>query len=48
MIDWFEFINRYYGYGVYTKADVAKYVTLKKITPEQYQQITGEPYSTTP
>lgn len=45
MIDWFDFIKRYYGYGVYTKQDVATYVTLGKITPEQYTQITGDPYT---
>ncbi|CEK35978.1 phage protein [[Clostridium] sordellii] len=43
-MDWFEKIKRYYDNGRYTKAEVKKFVQLKKITKGQYKEITGEDY----
>ncbi|WP_238899380.1 XkdX family protein [Clostridium sp. YIM B02500] len=43
-IDWYTTIKNYYDKGLYTKDDVAEYVYYGKITPAQYQQITGEDY----
>jgi uncharacterized XkdX family phage protein len=43
-MDWFGLIKRYYYGGFWTKEQVAQAVALGKITPEQYQEITGEPY----
>ncbi len=40
----FERVEMYYDNGWATKAQVKKYVEYKKITPEQYEEITGEPY----
>jgi len=42
VFDWFSAIKRYYDMGLYTKADVAFFVTKGKITAEQYKEITGE------
>lgn len=44
-MNWFDFIKRYYGYQCYDDKDVATYVELGKITPEQYSEITGEAYT---
>lgn len=44
-MDWFDLIKRYYGAGFWTKEQVGQAVSLGKITPDQYQQITEEPYS---
>jgi uncharacterized XkdX family phage protein len=43
-MNWFSLVQRYYNAGYYTKEQVAVFVTSGKITPEQYQQITGDPY----
>lgn len=40
----FAIVKRYYDKGIYSKADVAKFVLAGKITPEEYQLITGEGY----
>jgi len=41
----FQLIKKYYRMGLYTKAGVAAYVVRGTLTPEQYQEITGEEYS---
>lgn len=41
--DWFKYINKYYGMGIYTNDDVKTFVPLH-LTPEQYETITGEVY----
>lgn len=40
----FKIVKRYYDKGIYTKENVATFVKAGKITPEQYEQITGESY----
>lgn len=40
----YERIKLYYEKGYATKEQVRKYVTYGKITPEQYEEITGEIY----
>lgn len=44
-MNWFTLIKRYYDAGLYTNADVAVFTEAGKITPEQYETITGEPWS---
>jgi uncharacterized XkdX family phage protein len=44
-MDWFNVIKDYYDNGFYTKEQVAVFVVKGKITPEQYQEITGDPYT---
>jgi len=41
----FEKIKRWYEQGLWTKKMVAQAVAKHVITPEQYEGITGEPYS---
>ncbi|MFF2413557.1 XkdX family protein [Bacillus safensis] len=43
-MDWFAYIKKFYADGDWTKEQVAAAVVMKKITPEQYEEITGEPY----
>ena len=43
-IMWFARIKRFYDAGLWTKEMVADAVVFGRITPEQYEQITGEPY----
>ena len=43
-MNWFEKVKRYYGWGCYTNADVWDFVSYKKITEEQYKEITGQEY----
>jgi len=38
-------IKTWYNQHIYTNADVAEFVKAKTITPEQYEEITGEPYN---
>ena len=38
----FERIKMYFDKGWATKEQVGKYVSFKKITPEEYELITGE------
>lgn len=40
----YAIVKRYYDRGIYSKEDVAKFVRAKKLTPAEYEQITGEPY----
>lgn len=40
----YERIKLYYEYGWATKEDIAMYVFYEKITPEEYELITGDPY----
>lgn len=43
-IDWYTTIKNYYDKGLYTVDDVATFVYYGKITPDQFQQITGQTY----
>lgn len=43
-MDWFEKVKRYYDLGFYTNDEVKIFVKGKKITPEQYFDITKEQY----
>lgn len=43
-MNWFEKVKRYYDLGVYNNGDVWDFVSYKKITPEQYKEITQEEY----
>ena len=45
-INWFEKAKEGYEYGAYTKETLKAWVTRGKITPAQYEEITGEPYQT--
>lgn len=40
----FNIVKRYYDKGIYSKADVAKFVLAGKITEEDYKAITGDDY----
>ena len=40
----YEKIKRYYDLGLYTDEQIADFVRKGKLTPEQYESITGEPY----
>jgi uncharacterized XkdX family phage protein len=42
----YEKIKGYYDDKLWTKEQVSKAVEFKKITPEQYKEITGEDYTT--
>lgn len=44
-MNWYALVNRYYGLGYYSKEQVAVFVTSGKITPEQYESITGDVYA---
>lgn len=44
MIDWFTYIKGFYEKGLWTKKQVYDVVAVGRITPEQYEEITGEPY----
>lgn len=41
----FSIVKRYFNNGIYSKEDVAKFVRAKKITENQYKEITGEKYA---
>ena len=41
----FALVKRFYEKGIYSVADVAVFVRATKITPEQYEEITGETYT---
>lgn len=45
-MNWYSFVYRYYMAKYYTKDDVKVFVAAGKITPEEYQKITGDPYYT--
>ena len=40
----YALVKRYYDLGYYDKDDVAKFVARGKITPKEYEEITGEKY----
>ena len=40
----FERVKHFFELGLYTKAQVAVFVQKGKLTPEQYEEITGEAY----
>lgn len=44
MLDWFNIVKRHYDANRYNEDDVAVFVQAGKITPEQYEQITGIEY----
>ena len=41
----FEKVKKFYDMGLYTKEQVAQFVEKGKLTPEEYEQITGEVYA---
>ena len=41
----FYMVKKYYNSGRYTKEQVKIFVKAKMITKEEYQEITGEPYT---
>ena len=43
-MDWFAIVKRHYDAGRYRAEDVEKFVVAGKITPEQFQEITGQVY----
>lgn len=43
-MDWFKYVRDNYNVGNYTKDNVKVFVVKLKITPEQYEEITGEAY----
>lgn len=45
MANWFDRIKKYYDAGLCTKKMVGNAVVKKKITAEQYKEITGEDYN---
>lgn len=45
MANWFEKIKKYYDAGLWTEKMVGNAVVKKKITVEQYKEITGEDYN---
>ncbi|MEC2233896.1 MULTISPECIES: XkdX family protein [Bacillus subtilis group] len=45
-MDWYNSIKGWYAQGFWTKEMVAMAVRYRKITPEQYKEITGEDYPT--
>lgn len=40
----FKIVKRYYDKGIYTKENVKVFVRARKITAEQYKEITGDTY----
>ncbi|QYG88361.1 XkdX family protein [Bacillus atrophaeus] len=43
-MDWFGTIKYFYDKGLWTKQQVYDVVAVGRITPEQYEEITGDPY----
>jgi uncharacterized XkdX family phage protein len=43
-MDWFAIVKRHYDAGRYTDEQVTVFVAAGKITPTQYQEITGSAY----
>ena len=43
-MDWFKKVQRYYNKGYYDEDDVRVFVKAKKITAEQFKEITGVDY----
>lgn len=44
-MDWVNTVKTYYDGGFYTKEQVAIFVQKGKITPAQYEEITGDVYN---
>ena len=44
-MSWFDRIKKYYDAGLWTGKMVGNAVAKKKITTEQYKEITGEDYN---
>ena len=44
-MSWFDRIKGFYDKQLWSKEMVADAVVVGKITPEQYEEITGEPYT---
>ena len=40
----YDIVRDYYSKGIYNVDNVATFVRAGKITSEQYEQITGQPY----
>lgn len=40
----FNIVKRYYEMKLYSVDDVAKFVRVGKLTPEQYKEITGQDF----
>ena len=40
----FKIVKRYFDRGMYSAADVAKFVKAGKLTEAEYKEITGEEY----
>lgn len=40
----FEKVRKFYNLGIYKDEQVAAFVEKGKLTAEQYEKITGEPY----
>ncbi len=40
----FEKVKRFFGLGLYSKEQVAAFVQKGKLTPAEYESITGEAY----
>ena len=45
MTNWFDRIKKYYDAGLWTTKMVGNAVVKKKITAEQYKEITGDDYN---
>lgn len=43
-MDWFKIAKQNYEAKYYSNLDVAKFVDMKKITPDEYKKITGGDY----
>jgi uncharacterized XkdX family phage protein len=41
---YYEICKRYYDQGIYTDDDLKKFVAKGKLTPEEYEEITGKKY----
>lgn len=41
----FKTVKKYYNMGLYTNKQVAVFVEKGKLTAEEYELITGEPYA---
>lgn len=39
-----QWIADYYNQGLYTQEDIAVFVQAGWVTPEDYEEITGDPY----
>lgn len=40
----YKVVKRYYDMGLYSPDDVAKFVRVGRLTPEEYKLITGQEY----